>query len=116
MKKSRFTEHQIVSILNEAETGVSVKDVCRKHGISPPTYYKWKSKYGGLIDRGPHARGVVRLVRSMAEAGSARCVLGNHEFNAIPYHTRDPRQPEQHLRPHTERNTDPRPLVTGPVR
>lgn len=48
MKKSRLTEHQIVSIPNEAESGVPVKDVCRKHGISPPTYYKWKSKYGGL--------------------------------------------------------------------
>jgi len=48
MKKSRSTEHQIVSILNEAESGVPVKDVCRNHGISAPTYYKWKSKYGGL--------------------------------------------------------------------
>ncbi len=48
MKKSRFTETQIVSILTEADNGVAVKDVCRKHRISPATYYKWKSKYGGL--------------------------------------------------------------------
>ena len=48
MKKSRFSEHQIISILKEVETGQKVKDVCRHHGISEPTYYQWKSKFGGM--------------------------------------------------------------------
>ena len=48
MKKSRFTETQIVSILKPADAGVPVKDVCRQAGISQPTYYQWKSKYGGM--------------------------------------------------------------------
>jgi len=48
LKKSRFTETQIISILKEADTGMAVKDICRKHGISDATYYNWKSKYGGM--------------------------------------------------------------------
>lgn len=48
MKQSRFTETQIIAILKEADAGITVKEICRKHGISDATYYKWKSKYGGL--------------------------------------------------------------------
>ena len=47
-EKSRFTETQIVNILKEAEAGMQVKEVCRKHGIPDATYYNWKSKYGGM--------------------------------------------------------------------
>ena len=48
MKRSKFTEQQIFAILNEGEAGGSVEDLRRQHGLSTATYYKWKSKYGGL--------------------------------------------------------------------
>ena len=48
MKKARFTEEQIIGILREHEAGSATADVCRKHGVSSATFYKWKAKYGGL--------------------------------------------------------------------
>ena len=48
MKRSRFTEEQIIALLREQEAGVSTAEVCRKHGVSSATFYKWKSKFGGL--------------------------------------------------------------------
>ena len=48
MKRSRFTEEQIISILREQEAGVAVAELCRTHGVSSPTFYKWKAKFGGL--------------------------------------------------------------------
>ena len=48
MKRSKFSETQIIAILKAVEAGRSVKDVCREHEVSEATYYKWKSKYGGM--------------------------------------------------------------------
>jgi Transposase. len=48
MKKTKFTEHQIISILKQQETGMKVADICREHGISDATFFNWKAKYSGM--------------------------------------------------------------------
>ncbi len=48
MKKSRYSDSQIISILNQAEAGTSVTELCREHGMSDATFYKWRAKFGGM--------------------------------------------------------------------
>lgn len=80
MKRSRFSEEQIIGILREQEAGMKVSDLCRKHGISEPTFYTWKSKFGGMSV--PDARRLkqleeenARLKKPLAEAMLDNAVL-----------------------------------------
>ena len=70
MKKSRFSEEQIIGILKEQESGMKTADVCRRHGVSEATFYKWKSKYGGM-----HVSEAKRLKALETENGQLKKLL-----------------------------------------
>src|SRR5215472_15073947 len=66
MKRSRFTEDQIIGALREQEAGMTTAEVCRKHGISQPTFYAWKAKFGGMSV--PDAKRLKALAREHTAA------------------------------------------------
>lgn len=73
MRKSRFSEEQIIGILKEQESGMATAEVCRRHGISPATFCRWKSKFGGMdVSEAKRLRALedenVKLKRLLAEA------------------------------------------------
>ncbi|CAA7622167.1 Insertion element ISR1 uncharacterized 10 kDa protein A3 [Magnetospirillum sp. LM-5] len=80
MKRSRFTEEQIIGMLKEQEAGAKTADVCRKHGVSEATFYKWKAKYGGMdVSEARRLKALedenARLKRLLAEAMLDNAVL-----------------------------------------
>jgi putative transposase len=80
VKKSRFTDEQIIAIVKEQEAGAQTADVCRRHGVSAATFYKWKAKYGGLeVSEAKRLKALedenARLKKLLAEAMLDNAVL-----------------------------------------
>jgi putative transposase len=87
MKRSRFTEDPIIGILKEHEAGISAADLCRKHGISDATFYKWRAKYGGMdvsdakrlkVLQDENAKLKKLLAESMLDMATLRELLGKN--------------------------------------
>jgi putative transposase len=87
MRRSRFSEQQIIGILKEHEAGLSASDLCRKHGISDATFYKWRTKYGGMeVSDARKLKGLEEengklkklLAESMLDVATLREMLGKN--------------------------------------
>ena len=97
MKRSRFSEEQIIGILKEHEAGVSVADLCRKHGVSDASIYKWKAKFGGMeVSEAKRLKTLenenARLKRLLADAMLDNVALKDLLAREIP----QPRQVDHH--------------------
>lgn len=77
MRSSRFKEEQIIAILREQEAGARTPDVCRRHGVSTATFYKWKSKYGGLEVSDARRLKVLEVENSKLKKLLAEAMLDN---------------------------------------
>ena len=100
MKRSRFSDEQIIAIVKEQEAGLKTADVCRKHGISDATFYKWKARYGGLeVSEARRLKALedenARLKRLLADA-----MLDNAALKEIAGKTGDARREAKGGPPH----------------
>ena len=84
MKSSRFSEEQIIGILKQAQAGMKIVDLCRTHGISDVTFYKWRSKYGGLeVSEAKRLRRALEAENMKLKQLLADIMLENHAIKDV---------------------------------